>query len=140
MEATQETILDTSVLFSKEFQSLLGRRLLINDSVILEYLQVMVALRDEALQGSEPDKARGREDQLRYFAQLVRENGIELRGSFTIEQLEMVTQLILDRGIDPGDAVICVWSGARKIQVATKDNDFDRLTDICSVLKVPVSP
>ena len=138
MEATQGILLDTSVLFSKGFKNLLGKKLFINDSVILEYLNVMIDLRDEEREKGEIDRAKGREDQLRYFPQLVRENEIILGGNLSIDQLELATKLILERQVDPGDAIISIWTGDRRMEVATRDDDFDRLTDICSILKITV--
>jgi len=136
LETAQEILLDTSVLFSREFANLLTRKLVINDTVILEYLQVIIGLRDEANVAGDQTKARGREAQLRFFPQLVRENSIILAGDFSIEQVEQAANLILDRQVDPGDALIALWSNQHGASIATRDNDYDRLADICDVVKL----
>lgn len=137
MESVPELLLDTSVLVSRGFESLLGGRLAVNDVVVVEYLTVLLADRNEAARNQDQDRARGREEQLRRFPGLLRENGIALVGAYAIEQIERATELTLQRQVDPADALLAVWAGEAGLQVATRDNDFDRLVDICTVLKVP---
>jgi len=61
---------------------------------------------------------------------LLLELGIEvLEQKFTVTELREVAGLVIQRGVEPGDALNAITAKKRKLGIITLDRDWERLPD-----------
>jgi len=136
-------IVDTNVLVSKRLRFLEklaaeGRRLYVTPVVLLEYMNWAVEQRNRMMARGEAGRAKGYERLLQLLPRLLQALGIEiLDQSLTLADLEEATRLVLERQVDPGDALNAVTARKKRLGVITGDHDWRRLRDYAAEVLEP---
>lgn len=132
MEKRGGVIVDTCVLASKKLEALktLNARLYVTPTVLLEYLNWALESRNRWLAKGDAKRAKGYERLIELLPSVLQELGIEIVGQeLTIAELREAVDLVLKRGVDPGDALNALVARKKGLSVATLDQDWQRLSD-----------
>ncbi len=139
-ESPEGYIVDTNVLVSKKLRVLerVGKPLYITETVVLEYMNWVARQRRLMLQRGERERAKGYERLLRLFPRLLESLGITLLPTqLDSEAVEEAARLVIERDVDPGDALIAVTAKRLRLGVVSGDRDWERLRDYIQDLLVP---
>ena len=132
MEGRRGVIVDTCVLVSKKLEALraFNARLYVIPVTLLEYFNWALESRNRALAKGDAKRAKGYERLIELLPLTLLELGIEVAEQrLTNAELREVAGLILQRGVDPGDALNAVTARRMGLGVVTLDRDWQRLTD-----------
>lgn len=132
MEERREAIVDTCVLVSKKLEALrtLNAKLYITPVVLLEYLNWAMESRNIWLVKGDAKRAKGYERLIELLPSALLELGVEvLEQKFTISELREAVGLVLQRDVDPGDALNAITARKRGMSIITLDKDWQRLSD-----------
>lgn len=132
MEERREAIVDTCVLVSKKLEALrtLNAKLYITPVVLLEYLNWAMESRNIWLVKGDAKRAKGYERLIELLPSALLELGVEvLEQKFTISELREAVGLVLQRDVDPGDALNAITARKRGMSIVTLDKDWQRLSD-----------
>jgi len=132
LEERREAIVDTCVLVSKKLKALrtLNAKLYITPVVLLEYLNWAMESRNIWLVKGDAKRAKGYERLIELLPSALLELGIDvLEQKFTISELREAVNLVLQRGVDPGDALNAITARKRGMSIVTLDKDWQRLSD-----------
>jgi predicted nucleic acid-binding protein len=132
LEERREAIVDTCVLVSKKLEALrtLNAKLYITPVVLLEYLNWAMESRNIWLVKGDAKRAKGYERLIELLPSALLELGVEvLEQKFTISELREAVGLVLQRDVDPGDALNAITARKRGMSIITLDKDWQRLSD-----------
>ena len=132
MEESKGVLVDTNILVSKKLKSLLTLqdRLYVTPVVVVEYLNWAIESRNKMLSEGSVKRAKGYERLIRLFPSLLRELGVGIiEQSLDARDLGEAIDLVLDRGVGPGDALNAVTIRKEKLKVVTRDKDWEKLRD-----------
>jgi len=132
LEERRGAIVDTCVLVSRKLEALrtLNTKLYVTPIVLLEYLNWALESRNNWLAKGDDKRARAYERLVELLPSLLLELGIEvLEQKFTVTELREATGLVIQRGVDPGDALNAITAKKRKLGIITLDRDWERLPD-----------
>jgi len=132
LEGRRGVIVDTCVLVSKKLEALraFNARLYVIPVTLLEYFNWALESRNRALAKGDAKRAKGYERLIELLPLTLLELGIEVAEQrLTNAELREVAGLILQRGVDPGDALNAVTARRMGLGVVTLDRDWQRLTD-----------
>jgi len=132
LEERREAIVDTCVLVSKKLEALrtLNAKLYITPVVLLEYLNWAMESRNIWLDKGDVKRAKGYERLIELLPSALLELGVEvLEQKFTISELREAVGLVLQRDVDPGDALNAITARKRGMSIVTLDKDWQRLSD-----------
>ncbi|RSN74548.1 type II toxin-antitoxin system VapC family toxin [Candidatus Methanodesulfokora washburnensis] len=132
MEERREAIVDTCVLVSKKLEALrtLNAKLYITPVVLLEYLNWAMESRNIWLVKGDAKRAKGYERLIELLPSALLELGVEvLEQKLTISELREAVGLVLQRDVDPGDALNAITARKRGMSIVTLDKDWQRLSD-----------
>jgi predicted nucleic acid-binding protein len=132
LEERRGAIVDTCVPASRKLGALrtLNTKLYITPIVLLEYLNWALESRNLWLAKGDAKRARGYERLVKLLPSTLLELGIEvLEQKFTITELREAASLVLQRGIDPGDALNAITARKKELGIITLDKDWQRLPD-----------
>ena len=139
MEERGGVIVDTCVLVSRKLEALraLNARLYVTPVVLLEYLGWALESRNFWLAKGDARRARGYERLIEYLPSVLLELGVEvLEQGFALSELREAVGLVLQRGVDPGDALNAVTARRAGLGVVTLDSDWQRLSDYAAAVVV----
>jgi len=132
LEERREAIVDTCVLVSKKLEALrtLNAKLYITPVVLLEYLNWAMESRNIWLVKGDAKRAKGYERLIELLPSALLELGVEvLEQKLTISELREAVGLVLQRDVDPGDALNAITARKRGMSIVTLDKDWQRLSD-----------
>jgi predicted nucleic acid-binding protein len=132
LEERREAIVDTCVLVSKKLEALrtLNAKLYNTPVVLLEYLNWAMESRNIWLAKGDVKRAKGYERLIELLPSALLELGVEvLEQKFTISELREAVGLVLQRDVDPGDALNAITARKRGMSIVTLDKDWQRLSD-----------
>jgi len=132
LEERRGAIIDTCVLASRKLGAMrtLNTKLYVTPIVLLEYLNWALESRNIWRAKGDDKRARGYERLIELLPSLLLELGIEvLEQKFTVTELREATGLVIQRGVDPGDALNAITAKKRKLGIITLDRDWERLPD-----------
>jgi predicted nucleic acid-binding protein len=132
LEERREAIVDTCILVSKKLEALrtLNAKLYITPVVLLEYLNWAMESRNIWLVKGDAKRAKGYERLIELLPSILLELGIDvLEQKFTISELREAVGLVLQRDVDPGDALNAITARKRGMSIVTLDKDWQRLSD-----------
>jgi predicted nucleic acid-binding protein len=125
-------IVDTCVLASKKLGALkaLNVKPYVTPVVLLEYFNWALESRNLRLARGDVERAKGYERLIELLPLVLAELGMEvLEQRFTIAELREVANLVLQRSVDPGDALNAITAKKKKMGIVTLDEDWQRLSD-----------
>ena len=128
-------IVDTNILVSKKLKMLqeLDAKLYVTATVVLEYMNWIIHQRNQVLGKGEIERAKGYERLLQLFPRLLEALGIEvISEELRVEDLREAAELVLRRGVDPGDAIIALAAKQHGLGIVSGDQDWERLRDYVS--------
>jgi len=132
LEERRGAIIDTCVLASRKLGAMrtLNTKLYVTPIVLLEYLNWALESRNIWRAKGDDKRARGYERLVELLPSLLLELGIEvLEQKFTVTELREATGLVIQREVDPGDALNAITAKKRKLGIITLDRDWERLPD-----------
>lgn len=132
MEGRGGAIVDTCVLASKKLRALraLNVKLYVTPVVLHEYFNWALESRSLRLARGDVERAKGYERLIELLPSALAELGMEiLEQKFTIAELREVANLILQRSVDPGDALNAITAKKENMSIVTLDEDWQRLLD-----------
>jgi len=132
MGRAKGVLVDTNVLVSKKLVILhtIEENLYVTPVVVLEYLNWALESRNIWLSRGDVERARGYERLMELFPSLLEELGVEvLDQEYSLEELSNAIDLVLRRGVDPGDALNAITTRKMGLKVVTGDRDWLRLRD-----------
>ncbi len=132
MEKAKRVLVDTNILVSKKIVQLklLERELYVTPVVVLEYLNWALESYNEMMSRREYGRAKGYMRLIELFPHLLDELGISVIGQeFSLEDLARAIRLVVERNVDPGDALNAVTASKLGLGVVTGDRDWLRLED-----------
>ncbi len=132
MEKAKGILIDTNVLMSKKIKVLLSldKPLYITPIVLLEYLKWVIESRNRALSQGNVERAKGYEKLIKLFPELIKQLNINfIEQGISADDINEVISLILERGVDPGDAINAITTKRSKLMIITGDKDWLRLKD-----------
>ena len=132
MEKAKRVLVDTNILVSKKIVQLklLERELYVTPVIILEYLNWALESYNEMMSRREYERAKGYMRLIELFPHLLDELGISVIGQeFSLEDLARAIRLVVERNVDPGDALNAVTASKLGLGVVTGDRDWLRLED-----------
>lgn len=132
MGRAKGVLVDTNVLVSKKLVILhtIEENLYVTPVVVLEYLNWALESRNIWLSRGDVERARGYERLMELFPSLLEELGVEvLDQEYSLEELSNAIDLVLRRGVDPGDALNAITTRKMGLKVVTGDRDWLRLKD-----------
>ncbi len=131
-EATTGYIVDTNVFVSKRLKALekLQGKLYVTVTVIYEYLVWALTSRNKMLGRGLLERARGYERLIEMFPRLLEALGIGvIHEPLDYDAVAEVARLVLERGVDVGDALLAVTARRLGFGVVSLDRDWERLRD-----------
>lgn len=132
MEKAKRVLVDTNILVSKKIVELklLERELYVTPVIILEYLNWALESYNEMMSRREYERAKGYMRLIELFPHLLDELGISVIGQeLSLEDLARAIRLVVERNVDPGDALNAVTASKLSLGVVTGDRDWLRLED-----------
>ena len=132
MEERRGVVVDTCVLVSRKLEALrtFNAKLYVTPVILLEYFNWALESRNSALAKGDAKRAKGFERLIELLPLTLLELGIEIaEQGLSIAELEEVASLVLQRGVDPGDALNAVTARKMGLGVVTLDRDWQRLSD-----------
>lgn len=132
MGRAKGVLVDTNVLASKKLVILhtIEGNLYVTPVVVLEYLNWALESRNIWLSRGDVERARGYERLMELFPSLLEELGVEvLDQEYSLEELSNAIDLVLRRGVDPGDALNAITTRKMGLKVVTGDRGWLRLRD-----------
>jgi len=139
-EGPEGYIVDTNVLVSRRLRVLeeIEKPLYVTETVVLEYMNWVERQRRLMLQRGERERARGYERLLTLFPRLLESLGIALlHARLEAGDVEEAARLVLERSVDPGDALLAVTARKLRLGVVSGDRDWERLRDYIADLLIP---
>ncbi|MCC6003970.1 MAG: type II toxin-antitoxin system VapC family toxin [Thermofilum sp.] len=137
MEERRGAIVDTCVPASRKLGALrtLNTKLYITPIVLLEYLNWALESRNLWLAEGDAKRTRGYERLVELLPSTLLELGIEvLEQKLTVPELREAASLVLQRGIDPGDALNAITARKGELGIITLDKDWQRLPDYVATI------
>jgi len=132
MEEAGGTLVDTNILVSRKLRALLTleEQLYVTPVVLLEYINWALESRNRRLAEGDYERAKGYERLIELLPSLLRELGIKvIEQGLEVEDFKEAVNLILHRDVDPGDALNAITAKKKRLKVATRDRDWQRLKD-----------
>ncbi len=132
MEEAGGVLIDTSVLVSKKLGTVLGLRepLYVTPVVILEYLNWVIESRNMWFTKGDTKRAEGYERLVKLLQGLLEELDVEVVDQkLDIVDLGDIVTLVLEREVDPGNALNAVTAKKMNLKVVTRDKDWEKLRD-----------
>ena len=127
----ERCVIDTSVLISKRLDAALQcAERYVTSVVLLEY---MTWARRSAEEAAEP-RRRGYIKLLQLLPSLLRQLDIRVVDGAAAEDVDDAVRWILERGVNPGDALISAAARRLGAVVITRDRDWERLPEVESVI------
>jgi predicted nucleic acid-binding protein len=127
----ERCVVDTSVLISKRLDAVLQcAKRYVTSVVLLEY---MTWARRSAEVAAGP-RRRGYIRLLQLLPSLLRQLDIRVVDGVTVEDVDFAVKWVLERGVDPGDALISAVARRLDAVVITRDRDWERLPEVKSVI------
>jgi predicted nucleic acid-binding protein len=127
----ERCVVDTSVLTSKRLDAALQcAERYVTSVVLLEY---MTWARRSAEEAAEP-RRRGYIKLLQLLPSLLRQLDIRVVDGAAAEDVDDAVRWILERGVNPGDALISAAARRLGAVVITRDRDWERLPEVESVI------
>ncbi|AET32182.1 PIN domain-containing protein [Pyrobaculum ferrireducens] len=127
----ERCVVDTSVLVSKRLDSVLQcRERYVTSVAVLEYLVW-------AKRSADSSSGARREGYLRLIKLLpllMEEVGLRLVDDLSIQDVAAATRWVLERGVNPGDALISAAALRLDAVMLTRDRDWERLPEVKSVI------
>jgi len=137
LEERRGVIVDTCVLASRRLEALrtFNARLYVTPVVLLEYLNWALESRNRSLARGDAGRAKGYERLIELLPSALLELGIEITEQrLTITELREAASLVLQRGVDPGDALNAVTARKVGLGIVTLDRDWQRLSDYAATV------
>ena len=132
MEERRGVVVDACVLVSKKLEALrtFNAKLYVTPITLLEYFNWALESRNRALAKGDAKRAKGYERLIELLPSALLELGIEIAEQrLSIAELKEAAGLVLQRGVDPGDALNAVTARRMRLGVVTLDRDWQRLSD-----------
>ena len=132
MEERRGVVVDACVLVSKKLEALrtFNAKLYVTPVTLLEYFNWALESRNRALAKGDAKRAKGYERLIELLPSALLELWIEVaEQGLSIEELKEAAGLVLQRGVDPGDALNAVTARRMRLGVVTLDRDWQRLSD-----------
>lgn len=108
----------------------LNVKLYVTPIVLHEYFNWALESRNLRLARGDVERAKGYERLIELLPSVLAELGMEiLEQKFTIAELREVANLILQRSVDPGDALNAITAKKEDMSIVTLDEDWQRLSD-----------
>jgi predicted nucleic acid-binding protein len=127
----ERCVVDTSVLISKRLDAVFQcAKRYVTSVVLLEY---MTWARRSAEVAAGP-RRRGYIRLLQLLPSLLRQLDIRVVDGVTVEDVDFAVKWVLERGVDPGDALISAVARRLDAVVITRDRDWERLSEVKSVI------
>jgi predicted nucleic acid-binding protein len=127
----ERCVVDTSVLISKRLDAVLQcAKRYVTSVVLLEY---MTWARRSAEVVAGP-RRRGYIRLLQLLPSLLRQLDIRVVDGVAVEDVDIAVKWVLERGVDPGDALISAVARRLDAVVITRDRDWDWLPEVKSVI------
>jgi len=127
----ERCIVDTSVLISKRLDATLQcAKRYVTSVVLLEY---MTWARRSAEVAAGP-RRRGYIRLLQLLPSLLRQLDIRVVDGVTVEDVDIAVKWVLERGVNPGDALISAVARRLDAVVITRDRNWKRLPEVKSVI------
>jgi predicted nucleic acid-binding protein len=127
----ERCVVDTSVLISKRHDAVLQcAKRYVTSVVLLEY---MTWARRSAEEAAGP-RRRGYIRLLQLLPSLLRQLDIRVVDGVTVEDVGISVKWVLERGVDPGDALILAVARRLDAVVITRDRDWEGLPEVKSVI------
>lgn len=127
----ERCVVDTSVLISKRLDAVLQcAKRYVTSVVLLEY---MTWARRSAEVAAGP-RRRGYIRLLQLLPSLLRQLDIRVVDGVAVEDVDIAVKWVLERGVDPGDALISAVARRLDAVVITRDRDWERLPEVKSVI------
>jgi predicted nucleic acid-binding protein len=127
----ERCVVDTSVLISKRLDAVLQcAKRYVTSVVLLEY---MTWARRSAEEAAGP-RRRGYIRLLQLLPSLLRQLDIRVVDGVTVGDVDFAVKWVLERGVDPGDALISAAARRLDAVVITRDRDWERLPEVKSVI------
>jgi predicted nucleic acid-binding protein len=127
----ERCIVDASVLTSKRLDAVLQcAKRYVTSVVLLEY---MTWARRSAEEAAGP-RRRGYIRLLQLLPSLLRQLDIRVVDGVTVGDVDFAVKWVLERGVDPGDALISAAARRLDAVVITRDRDWERLPEVKSVI------
>ncbi|MFP3252211.1 MAG: PIN domain-containing protein [Thermoproteus sp.] len=127
----ERCVVDTSVLISKRLDAALQcAERYVTSAVLLEY---MTWARRSAEEAAEP-RRRGYIRLLQLLPSLLRQLDIRVVDGVAAEDVDDAVRWALERGVNPGDALISAAARRLGAVVITRDRDWERLPEVKSVI------
>ena len=127
----ERCVVDTSVLISKRLDAVLQcAKRYVTSVVLLEY---MTWARRSAEEAAGP-RRRGYIRLLQLLPSLLRQLDIRVLDGVTVGDVDFAVKWVLERGVDPGDALISAAARRLDAVVITRDRDWERLPEVKSVI------
>jgi predicted nucleic acid-binding protein len=125
-------VVDACVLVSRKLEALrtFNARLYVTPVTLLECFNWALESRNRALAKGDAKRAKGYERLIGLLPSALLELGIGVaEQGFSIGELKEAAGLVLQRGVDPGDALNAVTARKMGLGVVTLDRDWQRLSD-----------
>jgi len=132
VEEHRRVVVDTCVLVSRKLEALrtFNAKLYVTPVILLEYFNWALESRNRALAKGDAERAKGYERLIELLPLTLLELGIEITEQrLTIAELREAASLVLQRSVDPGDALNAVTARKMGLGVVTLDRDWQRLSD-----------
>jgi predicted nucleic acid-binding protein len=127
----ERCVIDTSVLISKRLGAALQcAERYVTSVVLLEY---MTWVRKSA-EGVTGPRRLGYIKLLQLLPSLLRQLEIRVADGVAAEEVERAVRWVLERGVNPGDALISAVAQRLDAVVVTRDRDWERLPEVKSVI------
>jgi len=127
----ERCVVDTSVLISRRLDAALRcAKRYVTSVVLLEYMTWARWLAEDA---AEP-RRRGYIRLLQLLPSLLRQLDIRVVDGVTVEDVDNAVKWVLERGVNPGDALISAVARRLDAVVITRDRDWERLPEVKSVI------
>ncbi|MGB9704268.1 MAG: type II toxin-antitoxin system VapC family toxin [Pyrobaculum sp.] len=127
----ERCVVDTSVLVSKRLDSVLQcRERYVTSVAVLEYLVWAKKSADSAAGA----RREGYLKLIKMLPLLMEEVGLRLVDDLSIQDVAAATRWVLERGVNPGDALISAAALKLNAVVVTRDKDWERLPEVKSVI------
>ena len=125
-------VVDASVLISKRLDAVLQcAKRYVTSVVLLEY---MTWARRSAEEAAAEPRRRDYIRLLQLLPSLLRQLDIRVVDGVAVEDVDIAVKWVLERGVDPGDALISAVARRLDAVVITRDRDWERLPEVKSVI------
>jgi len=127
----ERCVVDTSVLISKRLDAVLQcAKRYVTSVVLLEYMTWARGSAEEAAE----QRRRGYIRLLQLLPSLLRQLDIRVVDGVTVEDVDIAVKWVLERGVNPGDALISAVARRLDAVVITRDRNWERLPEVKSVI------